>query len=396
MKIGLSVSVVQRGKSGVATYVGGLLKGMAANQWPVKVVLFGLDEDRGWFAPWLKHCEWVGVPERFRPAVKNILWHQTVLPGLLRDHRCDLIHIPSYRRIVARPGIPQVVTIHDLAPFRLAGKYDALRMFYGKQVVKRLARRATAVTAVSETTAADIREFFDVAPERLSVIYNGIDHERFFPLPHEEVLRRLPITAGWSEPWWIYVARLEHPGKNHLRLLEAFASVCEAAPSSSFQLVLAGADWHGAPVIHEAIAASPVRDRIHCAGFVPDDDLPAWYSGARALVFPSLFEGFGLPPLEAMACGCPVICSDRGSLLEVTGEAAGIFNPEKPDAIASSMQNLLASANQQNALTQAGLLRAAQFRWECCAKATVALYDEACGKPTHSPQPVTGAKILIP
>lgn len=386
MKVGLSVSVIQRGKSGVATYVGGLLKGMAANQWPVEVVLFGLEEDRAWFAPWLNHCEWVGVQERFRPAVNNIFWHQAVFPGLLRRHRCDVVHIPSYRRIVARPGIPQVVTIHDLAPFRLAGKYDALRMFYGKQVVKRLAHRVDAVTAVSATTAADIREFFDVPPERLSVIHNGIDHERFFPLAPAEVTRRIPVTAGWPEPWWIYVARLEHPGKNHLRLLKAFASVCAAAPTSAFRLVLAGADWHGAPEIHDAIAASPVRDRIHCAGFVPDDDLPAWYSGARALVFPSLFEGFGLPPLEAMACGCPVLCSDRGSLLEVTGGAAGIFNPEDPSAIATSMTDLLTSSGQRDSLIQAGFRRAAQFRWECCAKETVALYDQAC-RTTKPPAP---------
>jgi len=381
MRVGLSASVIQRGKSGVATYVGGLLKGLAANDWPVEVVIFGLDEDREWFSPWLDHCEWVGVPERFRPAVKNILWHQAILPGLLKRHRCDVLHIPSYRRIVARHGIPQVVTIHDLAPFRLAGKYDVLRMFYGRHVVKRLARRAAAVCAVSETTAADIRQFFDIPPDRLSVIYNGIEHGRFFPLPPEEVRRRLPVTGDWKEPWWIYVARLEHPAKNHMRLLQAFESVCAAAPTSSFRLVLAGADWHGAGEIHQAIAASPVRDRIHCAGFVPDEDLPAWYSGARALVFPSLFEGFGLPPLEAMACGCPVLCSDRGSLLEVTGGAAEIFDPESPAAIAASMQNLLASGERRSALVRAGLGRAGQFRWECCAKETAALYDRACGKP---------------
>lgn len=377
MKVGMSVSVIQRGKSGVATYVGGLLKGLAARGWPANVVLFGLDEDRDWFAPWAEHCEWVGVPERFRPAVKNIFWHQAAFPGLLRKHGCEVVHIPSYRRIVASPGIPQVVTIHDLAPFRLAGKYDRLRMFYGRQVVKRLARRADAVAAVSQATAADIREFFDVSPERLSVIYNGIDHGRFFPVSPEEIRRRLPVTADWREPWWIYVARLEHPGKNHLRLIKAFEAVCADDPSSPARLVLAGADWHGAPEIHQAIEASPVRGRIHCAGFVPDEDLPAWYSGARALVFPSLFEGFGLPPLEAMACGCPVLCSDRGSLLEVTGGAADIFDPEDSWAIARSMRNLLASPDRQMAWARAGLARAGSFRWESCAEQTLALYDRA-------------------
>ncbi len=387
MKVGLSVSVIQRGKSGVATYVAGLLQGLAELDWPVRMVLFGLAEDREWFSRWLGPCEWVAVPESERPAVRNVLWHQTVLPGALRQHGCDLVHIPSYRRLVAFPGVPQVATIHDCAPFRLAGKYDRWRMLYGRQVVTRLARRAARVIAVSETTAADIREFFRVEPARLRVVYNGIDHGRFRPVPRKEVAQRLPVTRDWSQPWWIYVARLEHPAKNHLRLLEAFARVCAAEPERAGRLVLAGADWHGAEEIHRAIAASPVRQRIHLAGFVPDDALPAWYSGARALVFPSLFEGFGLPPIEAMACGCPVLSSACGSLGEVVGEAGLIFDPLAPTEIADTMLQLLQSEALAEDLRQRGLARAASFHWRRCAEETVAVYREALlprpGGPRH-------------
>lgn len=383
MKIGLSVSVIQRGKSGVASYVAGLLGGMALRGWPCSIVLFGLEEDRAWFEPWLDHCEWVPVPESFRPPVKNILWHQIHLPRLLRRHGCQLLHIPSYRRMVARPGCPEVVTIHDCAPFRLAGKYDALRMFYGRQVVTRLARRARQIIAVSQTTARDVEEFFHISPPTLHVVYNGINHARFLPLAPEQIQRQLPITAPWKEPWWIYVARLEHPAKNHLRLLAAFARVCAEEPQRAGRLVLAGADWHGADEIHRALAESPVRERIHCAGFVPDDDLPAWYSGARALVFPSLFEGFGLPPLEAMACGCPVLSSPNGSLAEVVDRAGLIFDPMESDAIAASMLRLLREPALAPGLRQLGLQRADRFRWEICADQTMEIYQRAALSAPH-------------
>lgn len=377
MRIGLSVSVIQRGRSGVATYVSGLLRGMEANGWPVQVVLFGLEADREWFSPWLGNCEWVGVDESFRPAVRNILWHQTALRPALKKFGCELVHIPSYRRLVAFPGVPQVATIHDCAPFRLAGKYDPLRMFYGRSVVRPMARRCEGVIAVSEYTAADIRQFFGVVGERLRVVWNGIDHARFRRMSSEGIRSRLSATVGWKEPWWIYVARLEHPAKNHVRLIQAFEGLCASGGAGIGRLVLAGADWHGAEVIHAAVEASSARDRIHLAGFVADEDLPAWYSGARALVFPSLFEGFGLPPVEAMACGCPVLSSDRGALGEVIGNAAKRFDPESVDSIAGAMKELMADPGLGEGLKEAGLRRADQFRWERCAAETVDVYRAA-------------------
>lgn len=382
MKVGLSVSVVQRGKSGVATYVFGLLRGLASIGWPVEIVLFGLENDRELFTPWLDRCRWVPVHEHFRPAARNIAWHHLHFRKALRENGCDLAHIPSYRRIVAAPGVPQVATIHDCAPFRLAGKYDFLRMFYGTQVVTRLARRCARVIAVSEATAADIRHFFRMPEEKLRVVYNGIDHSRFKPLDAEAVGKRLPQTTVWNDGWFLYVARLEHPGKNHLRLIKAYELATSKASAPIGNLVLAGADWHGAKEIHAAVAASPLRDRIIRAGFVPEEDLPAWYSGAKALVFPSLFEGFGLPPVEAMACGCPVLCSGRGSLKEVAADAALIFDPENVEEMAAAILETSANPASREALIRAGLRRANDFRWELCARQTAAIYEEALERTT--------------
>jgi glycosyltransferase involved in cell wall biosynthesis len=252
-----------------------------------------------------------------------------------------------------------------------------LRNFYAKQIVTRLARHCTRIIAVSKATAADIRTYFKIPDERLHVVYNGIDHARFRRLSPEEVRARLPQTEAWPDAWWLYVARLEHPGKNHLRLIEAYELATKRAGGPIGNLVLAGADWHGAREIHAAAEASPLRDRIIRAGFVPEEDLPAWYSGAKALVFPSLFEGFGLPPVEAMACGCPVLCSDRGSLREVASNAALIFNPENVEEMADAIARVATDPSERARLVENGLARSNDFRWEFCAEQTVAIYNEA-------------------
>jgi hypothetical protein len=137
IRVALSASVIQRGKSGVASYVFGLLDGLRAINPPIDLTIFGFEEDRPLFDKWLDRVNWAPVSERFRPAVRNILWHHTHLPALLRAHKIDVLHIPSYRRIVWNPPVAQVVTIHDCAAFAVRAKYDAARMFYGRHVVRR-------------------------------------------------------------------------------------------------------------------------------------------------------------------------------------------------------------------------------------------------------------------
>ena len=201
-----------------------------------------------------------------------------------------------------------MVTIHDCAAFAVRGKYDFARMFYGRHVVSRLARGADAVMTVSRATADDVAGYFRIPNAR--AVWNGIDHAQYKPLPALEVAATLAASFRQIRtPISSTSPASSIPAKNHVRLIEAFERFAQAHPDRREDLIFGGADWHGAEVIHQRIAASPLRDRIRSLGFVGKSDLPTLYAGATAMVYPSLFEGFGLPPIEAMACGCPVISS---------------------------------------------------------------------------------------
>jgi glycosyltransferase involved in cell wall biosynthesis len=376
MRIGLSTSVIQRGQSGVGQYVLALVRALLAEAHQHEFTLYVLEDDRPLFEFAAGAMRIVPVSEQYRPAVKNIVWHQTQLPGLARQHRLDVLHVPSYRRLLWRRPCALVATIHDLAPFRLPGKYDRWRMFYGRVVARRLALRQDEIVAVSRTTAADIFRFFRVPENRVTVIHNGLDHARFTPAHAPEAVKIVAQRHGLRPPFFLYVARLEHPAKNHARLIAAFNRFKTQSPSP-WQLVFCGGDWHGAAVIHELVRNSPFAQDIRCTGFIPDTELPTWYRAASAFVYPSLFEGFGLPPLEAMACGCPVLASAIGAVGEVCGEAAALVNPENIDELAFQMTRLAGDPGLREELRAAGLARAGQFDWRRTAAATLRIYERA-------------------
>lgn len=376
MKIGISTSVIQRGKTGIAQHLFGLLRGFFAHERTPEIVLFVLEEDVPLFSFAAGSVEIVPVEERFRPPIRNILWHQQVLPCLAEEHRLDVLHVPSYRRMLWPRPCPLVASIHDLAPFHVQGKYDIARMFYGRVVVKQLAQRQDRIIAISESTAQDVRRFFRVPSDRITVIHNGIDHTRFHAGSTEQAKAFMAERHSISEPFFLYVARLEHPAKNHVRLIQAFEQF-KKHNAQHWSLVFGGSDWHGAEVIHQAIRKSPVRADIHSLGFIPDEDLSKLYRAAGALVYPSLFEGFGLPPVEAMACGCPVISSTCGSLGEVIGTAAAIVNPEDVSDIANAMKRMADDENYRESLRRAGLEQARQFDWRITATKTLRVYEDA-------------------
>jgi glycosyltransferase involved in cell wall biosynthesis len=375
MRIGISTSVIQRGKSGVGQYVFALLRAMLAGSHQHKFVLFVLEEDIPLFAFAKDRAEIVAVPEKFRPPVKNILWHQTRLPKLVRNLRLDVLHIPSYRRMLWPRPCPLVSTIHDLAPFHVAEKYDWKRMLYGRVVVRWLARRQDRIIAISEYTAGDIVKFFDLPRERITTIHNGLDHERFHPGSREQAINSAAERFGLKHPFFLYVSRLEHPGKNHVRLISAFEEF-KTKFQCDWQLALAGGDWHGAEVIHATIWNSKFANDIRRLGFVPDEQLPELYRAADVFVYPSLHEGFGLPPIEAMACGCPVITSTRGALAEVVGDAAAIIEPEDVHSIADKLRLLADVVGcERNRLKTLGVEHARKFDWNNAAAETLRVYE---------------------
>jgi glycosyltransferase involved in cell wall biosynthesis len=374
MRIGISTSVIQRGKSGVGQYVFALLRALLSANHQHKLVLFVLEEDLPLFAFAKDKAELVPVPEKFRPPVKNILWHQMRLPKLVRNLRLDVLHIPSYRRMLWPRPCPLVSTIHDLAPFHVAEKYDWKRMFYGRVIARRLAQRQDRIIAISEYTARDIEKFFGLPGERIAVIHNGLDQERFHPGSREQAIINAANRFGLRHSFFLYVSRLEHPGKNHVRLISAFEDFKTTFPCN-WQLALAGGDWHGAEIIHEAIRKSKFANDIRSLGFVPDEQLPELYRAADVFVYPSLHEGFGLPPIEAMACGCPVITSTRGALAEVVGDAAAIVEPENVHSIADKLRLLASVEGERNRLKTIGVEHARKFDWNKAATETMKAYE---------------------
>jgi glycosyltransferase involved in cell wall biosynthesis len=379
VKIGLSTSVIQRGKSGVGQYVLSLVRALLPVAGEHEFSLFVLEDDLPLFAFAAGKMRIETVAERHRPAVKNILWHQTQLPRLVRKLGLEVLHVPSYRRMLWQKPCALVATIHDLAPFHLAGKYDWARMFYGRVIARQLAQRQDEIIAVSRLTADDIGTFFRASSDRVTVIQNGLDHDRFRPGSQSAARAVVCAPRTMSGPFFLYVARLEHPAKNHVRLFAAF-NAFKAATRSPWQLVLAGSDWHGAETIHAEIKTSPFAHDIHRLGFVSSGDLPEWYRAADAFVFPSLFEGFGLPPIEAMACGCPVLTSMRGALAETVGDAAGTLEPTDVLQMQAQLTRLANDAPWREQLRSDGLRRAQAFNWNTNATATLGVYARALAR----------------
>jgi glycosyltransferase involved in cell wall biosynthesis len=376
MKIGFSTSVIQRGKTGVAQYVFALLRTLLPHTDKHEFNLFILEEDLPLFDFAKGKMNFIPVAEKFRPAVKNVFWHQTELPRLAKKLSLDVLHIPSYRRMLWRSPCPLVATIHDLAPFHITGKYDWKRMLYGRVIVKRLARRQDAVIAVSENTARDLQTFFGLGRDRVNVVWNGIDHRRF--QPGEVAAAKKSALEKWQleRPFFLFVSRLEHPGKNHVRLIEAFNQF-KAQTKSDWLLALGGSDWHGAEAIYAAAKNSPFAADIRFLGFVSDATLPELYHATDVFIYPSLFEGFGFPPIEAMACGVPVISSTRGSLREVVAEAALTIDPENVTDIAGALAKMSGSANERENWRVKGFANARRFDWHENAAQTLAIYERA-------------------
>jgi len=377
MKIAFSTSVIQRGRTGVAQYVFALVRSLIRQSRGHEIHLLVLEEDLPLFAFARDHVTLVAVSEKWRSPLKNVFWHQFILPLWLKREGIDVLHVPSYRRMVWSAPCATVATIHDLAPFHVKGKYDLARMLYGRVVVKYLARRQDAIVAVSENTSADITRFFGIPRERQRVILNGLDHDRFCP-------EAAPGKSTGEKSFFLYVSRLEHPAKNHVRLIEAFERF-KAATGSDWQLVLAGSDWHGAEHIHAAVQRSPYREEIRLPGFVADADLPDLYRRVGAFVYPSLFEGFGMPPVEAMACGCPVISSDAGSLAEVVGDAALIIDPLSVASIGTALGRVALDEKTRDHLVLVGFANARRFDWGENAGNLLRVYERA----VHGP-PVGG------
>ncbi len=307
-------------------------------------------------------------PSFINQPLTNLAWHNLGLP----QKKYDVLHIPSYRRIPLLKRTKVVATVHDLATFSIEAKYDRARMLFNHKVVPSMIRNADHVIAVSQYTKNDIVRWTGYPEKKISVIYSGINHSLFRPIQKNEAQERLMKVHGLKNPFFVYVSRLEHPAKNHIRLIEAFERF-KKENDSAHQLVFAGADWNGANLIRARAAESPVKTDIHFLGFVPLESLPLLYSGCDLMIYPSLFEGFGLPILEALACGAPVACSGTSSMKEIAGDLLPTFDPLQTEAIFQCLETTL-SAGDNAEMRIRGMEYALTFNWRNTARNVMGVY----------------------
>ena len=383
LTVAVSLFANDRGRSGIGRYLKEVTAALVAKGPSVAWRFFVAREDLPVFegvAPEDgERVRWTAVADRWnRPAVSP-LWHATAFPLLARRAGADVIYLPAgNRRLVPFSTTPTVAVVHDLSSFHVEGKYDPLRMLYIRQVMPWLIRRSARVIAISDSSAADVVQLAGYPRRRVTVIGNGFDRRVFRPRPVAESRAALEaLGRSLPEHFLLYVSRLEHPGKNHVGLLRGYRALLDRSPGFPFDLVFAGGRWNGAEAVDAAIEELGLSGRVHLLGFVEDAALPHLYATARAMIFPSLFEGFGIPILEAQASGLPVAASNVSSIPEVVGEGGLLFDPADPAAMASAIERIGLDEALRRKLARKGMENADRYTWEATAEATLGVLREA-------------------
>ena len=372
MRLLVSCIPYDAGKSGISVYVREVVRELAA-QGHELTLLCEPGGDAG--SSGLSGISGiVSAPGWTRRPVLSMLWHLVCLPFCIRRHCADFdgfVICAANRRVCAWYPLPTVATVHDLANFHIPGKYSRSRMFYLAHVLPFFAKRAQCLVAVSGATKADMERFWHCREEDVTVLYNGL-RASDSGLPAGSSVARSPESGAI-----LYISRIEHPGKNHVRLIEAYSRLPREV-AAAHPLVLVGSDWKDAEAVHDAAAKSPHAGQIRFPGFAEGEALSRIWSEAGFYVFPSLFEGFGLSLVEAMAHGVPCACSNNGSLGEIAGDVAITFDPESVDDIAAALEKLLSEPQEARAARVArGHEWVKRFSWADHAKGIAKLVREA-------------------
>lgn len=361
MKIGIDARMINY--SGIGVYIKNLIRELP-NLSNNEYVLFGDS----------KKLENFNLPVIDTKLPIYGIKEQIFFPFKLSKQKLDLLHLPHYPIPLLYRG-EIVVTIHDLIhliyPEYLPSK---AAWFYAKFMFSHAGRRAKKVIAVSENTKRDTVELLNIPAEKIKVIYNGID-ERFKPINDKESIEKTKRKYGLSEKYILYAGLLK-PHKNILRLIEAFPKLRRETQIKDKLVLVGNKEFPHYRAIKEKIKELDLENQILILGEVDSEDMTALYNGADVFVLPSLYEGFGLPPLEAMACGCPVITSNTSSLPEVVGDAGIMVDPCDMDGLAEAICKVLTDEGLRQEMIKKGLARAKLFSWEKTAKETLKIYKE--------------------
>lgn len=309
-----------------------------------------------------------------KPSVR-ILWEQFFQPLQLVAARIALLHSPVNIQPLFLP-CRGVITVMDLTFVVYPESFKPAQRLYQKVFTRLSARRASHLIAISGSTARDLTRFFAVPNSKITVIFPGVD-AAYRPIRDESLLASFRLRHSLPEKFILSVGTLE-PRKNLVTLLHAYAQFKRQA-NTNHKLVLAGGKgWFYQPIF-AAVEELGLQGDVLFPGFVAEDELPLWYNTADVFVYPSLYEGFGLPPLEAMACGKPVAVADSSSLPEVVGDAALCIDPYQPEEWAAALLRLCQDASLRSDLAARALERAGQFSWTRMARETAQVYRDVLG-----------------
>lgn len=304
----------------------------------------------------------------------RLFWEQVRLPGALSRLGIDLLHSTHHTLPLRRVRAQRVVTIHDVTFLRMPERYPPARRLYMRTMTRVSARAADAIIVPSQTVRDDVVRLLAVPAGRVTVVYEAAAAQ-YTPV-EAATARAVAGRYGMDGPYVLSVGSLE-PGKNRTRLIRAMRALRE--DSIDARLLIVGQRAWGYEA-DEVLAREPaMAGAVRFAGFVPAEDMPALYSGATAFAMPSLYEGFGLPVLEAMACGTPVLTSNVSATAEVAGDAALLVDPMSLGAIRDGLRRLLTDNQLRERLHAAGRGRAAQFSWQRAARETRTVYERTLG-----------------
>lgn len=299
-------------------------------------------------------------------SLKNILWHQWNFQKLQKKYMCDVAYIPNFSLLLWK-RIPTIVTIHDLIEFNIPNKFSKLRMMYRKVIDPLMVKNSTFITSVSECSKRDIIKFCNANPKKILVIPNAADRTRFKLYDESVVTACLDKYGLKNKGYCLFVGTIDYPGKNIMSALKAFFALKKKAGITE-KMVIVGKKGFNSEVIYNYVNESEYKDDIVFTGYISDEDLPLIYAGAKVMLYLSLYEGFGLPVLEAMSCGIPVVCSNTSCFPEVIGDIPVGVSPTSIPDIEETMYRLISDSEYSSEIAKQCYKRAELFSWKKAAK----------------------------
>ena len=370
LRVLVDATDVPTDRGALGRYVDGLIGALATIGIDLAVACQRADEER--YARLAPGATIVAGPVGLGHRTERLAWEQSGLPVVAEQVGADVLHMPNYS-MPLHLGLPTVVTIHDLAFVTDPERYTPLRAMSLKSVTRTAAREATRLIVPSNATRDELVRVLGTEPGKIDVAYHGVDH-RLFHRPDEIQVSRVTARLGLhGRPYIAFLGSLT-PRKNAPALVSGWAAAVADRPEPPALVLAGGGGWNRE--LDEAVARVPSHLRLVRPGYLPFADLPGFLGGAVIVAAPSRGEGFGLPVLEAMACGAPVLTTYRTSLPEVGGDAVAYTEPDA-DSIAAALRALLDDPERRAALGEAGAARAQDFTWAASATAHVASYKRA-------------------